>query len=94
MLSYQYLTGSQRYPICDLHGTLSNYEHIGEEIRAQTVSFIGEIHGLLHRLQLKPFNLLEHSTSHQVVYYPHLTPLQLGERVDVATCKGSITVVG
>ncbi|MDY6994473.1 MAG: hypothetical protein SVR94_17960 [Pseudomonadota bacterium] len=82
------LSGSQ-YPINDLDNLLDAYEHIGEEMYARALTFIGVIHGFLHRLQLRPIE-----KEGKTVYYPSLTPLKLGESVDVATEKGSQILVG
>lgn len=92
-MKYKYLAGFSNYPIYDIDNLLNAYEHIGEEMCTQALTFIGEIHGLLHRVQLKPFNPIE-SKGEEVVYYPQLTPLQLGESVHVVTKRGSVVLVG
>jgi len=92
-MKYTYLSGFPNYPIYDIDNLLGAYEHVGEEMYAQALTFIGKIHGLLHRVQLKPFNPLE-SKGKMVVYYPQLTPLELGESVDVATQEGRLVLVG
>lgn len=91
---YKYLSGFPNYPIYDLDNSLDAYEHIGEEIYTQALTFIGEIDGLLHRLQLKPFNPIDPQGKNEVVYYPFLTPLQLGENVEVATAKSRMVLAG
>ena len=93
-MTYKYLSGLSKYPIYDIDNLLDAYEHIGEEMYTQALTFIGEVHGLLHRLHLKPFNPIENRGKSEVVYYPHLTPLQLGESVDIATKRGILVLAG
>ena len=83
------LLSGYHYQINDLNNLLDTYEHIGEEMYARALTFIGMVHGFLHRLQLKPIE-----KEGKTVYYPSLTPLKLGESVDVATEKGSQILVG
>ncbi len=90
-MQYIYLSGFPRHPIADIDNLLNAYEHIGEEIYAQALTFIGHVHGFLHRVELKPFNLMDCS---ETVYYPHLTPLKMGEFVNVATSRETLLLAG
>ena len=89
-MKYLYLPGFPNCPICDLNNLLNAYEHIGEEIRSHALTFIGAIHGFLHRVKLEP---LTHQESGKTVYYPILTPLDSGEVVDVATPRDRLLLV-
>lgn len=88
-MSYTYLSGYPHYPIYDLNHLLDTYEHIGEEMYGRALTFIGMVHGFLHRLQLRPIE-----NEGKTIYYPTLTPLHLGESVDVATGRGTRVLAG
>lgn len=87
---YCYIPGFPSYPIDNTHHLLDAYEHIGEEIRSRRLTFIGMVHGFLHRLILEPMNLIKEAN--KTVYQPVLIPLKSGEVVDVATPRDTITL--
>ncbi|MDM8558436.1 hypothetical protein [Candidatus Parabeggiatoa sp. HSG14] len=91
-MKYLYLSGFPNYPIADFDHLLDAYEHIGEEIYAQALTFIGRIHGSLHRVELKPFTFVE--CKDETVYYPYITQLQIGETVDVVTNSETFLLAG
>ncbi|NJO14834.1 MAG: hypothetical protein HC877_03535 [Thioploca sp.] len=88
---YCYIPGFPSYPIDNTHHLLDAYEHIGEEIRSQRLTFIGMVHGFLHRLILEPMSLIKEANK-TTVYHPVLIPLKSGEVVDVATLRDTITL--
>jgi hypothetical protein len=89
-MTYHYIPGFPSYPIDNTHHLLDTYEHIGEEIRSQRLTFIGMVHGFLHRLILEPMSLIQEAN--EIVYQPVLIPLKSGEVVDVATPRDTITL--
>jgi hypothetical protein len=91
-MAYLYLPGFPNHPIADIDHLLGAYEHVGEEMYAQALTFIGKIHGFLHRLELKPFNPIDNKG--ETLYCPYLTPLQIGEHVDVATNRETLLLAG
>jgi Glu-tRNA(Gln) amidotransferase subunit E-like FAD-binding protein len=93
-MEYIYLSGFSRYPIADVDNLLQAYEHLGEEMYAHALTFIGRIHGILHRLELQPYKIVENDIE-KTVYAPQLTRLNLGEAVKIATPnQGSLLLAG
>ncbi|WP_069472170.1 hypothetical protein [Candidatus Marithrix sp. Canyon 246] len=93
-MEYIYLSGFPKHPIADVDNLLKAYEHLGEEMYAQALTFIGRINGFLHRLQLKPYKIIENDIE-KTVYAPQLTRLNLGEAVEIATPnQGSLLLAG
>lgn len=91
-MKYKYIPGFPNHPIEDINNLLEAYEHIGEEIRTHTLTFIGRIHGLLHRVRLEPLTQMEIDNVIKTIYSPVLTPLKRGEVVDVATHRDIIVL--
>lgn len=89
-MNYTYIPGFSNYPIDDTHHLLDAYEHIGEEIRTHRLTFIGMVHGFLHRLWLEPLNLIKENG--KTVYLPILIPIKSGEVVDVATARDTVVL--
>jgi hypothetical protein len=67
-MEYIYLSGFPKHPIADIDNLLEAYEHLGEEMYAQALTFIGRIHGFLHRLQLKPYKIIENDIEKNSVF--------------------------
>jgi hypothetical protein len=94
-MEYIYLSGFPKHPIADVDNLLQAYEHLGEEMYAQALTFIGRIHGILHRLELKPYKKIIENDIEKTVYAPQLTRLNLGEAVKIATPnQGSLLLAG
>lgn len=93
-MEYIYLSGFPKHPIADIDNLLEAYEHLGEEMYAQALTFIGNIHGILHRLKLKPYKIIENDIE-KTVYSPKITRINLGEAVEIATPnQGSLLLAG
>jgi hypothetical protein len=71
-MKYFYLSQYPNLPIADIDNLLKNYQFLEKEINTNNITFIGKINGILHRLELQPFNIISNK-GEKTIYYPQLT---------------------
>jgi len=77
-MKYFYLSQYPNMPIADLDHLLDNYEYIGKEINKKNIRFIGKIDGILHRLELEAYDIINNKGK-KTIFFPQITKLKKTE---------------